>query len=306
MHKRNKHTNRYDFDELIEACPELSEHVIPNIHKDRTIDFSNPAAVKSLNSALLKCYYNIDYWDIPEGFLCPPIPGRADYLHHVSDVLGSANFGNIPHGNQVRCLDVGVGANCIYPIVGVNEYGWSFVGSEIDEQAISSAQKIIDQNSSLKDKVELRLQKIKSDIFFGVIADDDKFDLTICNPPFHSSSQEAKKGTHRKLNNLNKKKVDKLTLNFGGKNNELWCEGGERLFIQEMVFQSKRFSKNCLWFSTLVSKQSNLKGIYANLDTVNAKDVQTIKMGIGNKSSRIVVWTFHSKSEIKEWISQRW
>ena len=73
-----------------------------------------------------------------------------------------------------------------------------------------------------------------------------------------------------------------------------------------MIADSKMVSKNCFWFSTLVSKQSNLKGIYSSLDKNDAIQIKTLAMGTGNKSSRIVAWTFLSKSEQKEWRETRW
>src|SRR5690606_24715537 len=115
-----------------------------------SIDFFNPQAVKALNKALLFYYYDIVYWDIPENYLCPPIPGRADYIHYIADLLADNNKGIVPTGSEIKCLDIGVGANCIYPIIGVKEYGWSFIGADIDALAIKSAKKIIASNPSLQ------------------------------------------------------------------------------------------------------------------------------------------------------------
>jgi 23S rRNA (adenine1618-N6)-methyltransferase len=306
LHPRNKHRERYDFRLLIESCPELARFVKLNVYNDESIDFADPDAVKMLNKALLKCYYDIENWDIPENYLCPPIPGRADYIHHAADLLCSKNFGKIPVGDKIKCFDIGVGANCVYPVIGNKEYGWSFIGSDIDAIAIESANKIIGSNSFLKDKIEIRLQHQPNDIFFGIIKKDELIDLSICNPPFHSSLAEASEGTLRKLNNLNSKKVSKPTLNFGGQNSELWCKGGEEKFIRDMIRQSKFFATSCFWFSTLVSKQSHLKNIYEALKTTEAAEVKTIPMGQGNKSSRIVAWTFLTHEQQVNWANTRW
>jgi 23S rRNA (adenine1618-N6)-methyltransferase len=213
----------------------------------------------------------------------------------MADLLAGNNKGKIPTGNKVKVLDIGVGANCVYPVVGNKEYGWSFVGTETNPVAIASAKKIIEMNPSLKGEVDIRLQKNPKDIFQGIIQKGERFDLTICNPPFHSSAEEARSGTLRKLSNLKHKKVSKATLNFGGQNNELWCEGGEKRFILEMILQSKQFSASCSWFSTLVAKQANLESIYYELKKAEASEVKTIPMGQGNKTSRIVAWTFFKK-----------
>ena len=113
LHLRNKNRERYDLEGLIKTCPDLSQFVKPNKHGEDSIDFANPDGVKMLNKALLHHYYEIENWDIPENYLCPPIPGRADYIHHMADLLKESNYGIIPTGDKIICLDVGVGANCI-------------------------------------------------------------------------------------------------------------------------------------------------------------------------------------------------
>lgn len=306
LHPRNAHRERYDFKKLIVTSPDLEQYVKTNIHGDESIDFFDPNAVRMLNTALLKHFYNIKHWNIPPDYLCPPIPGRADYIHHMADLLGSSNFGEIPRGDMVNCLDVGVGANCVYPIIGTTEYAWSFVGTDIDPVAIESAKQIIKLNPSLKGRIELRLQDNPKDIFYGIFKHEERFDLTISNPPFYASAEEAEKESVRKLTNLKNKRPDKTVLNFGGKNNELWCEGGGTRFIREMIRESKRFSTSCFWFSTLVSKQSHLKTAYELLKTSKASMVKTIPMGQGNKSSRILAWTFLTHKERKAWQEQRW
>jgi len=304
LHPRNKHRERYDFKLLINSCPELAQFVKLNKYQDESIDFFNPEAVKALNKALLKHFYQIDNWDVPENYLCPPIPGRADYIHYLADLLSSKN--KIPSGNTIKCLDIGVGANCIYPIIGNKEYGWSFVGSDVDKVSIESANKIIESNPSLIGQIELRLQPNPKDIFYGIIKKGEHFDLTICNPPFHASAAEAQTASIRKLRNLKHEKITNPTLNFGGQNNELWCDGGEGKFIETMIYQSKQFSGTCFWFSTLISKESNLKNVYNTLKEVEAHIVKTIPMSQGNKTSRIVAWTFLKSEQQYNWVKNNW
>ena len=287
LHTKNKHRERYNFPELIAAHAELAPFVRVNNYGNESIDFANPDAVMALNKALLIHFYGITNWSVPQGFLCPPIPGRAEYIHHVAEAL------SINNASAIHCLDIGVGANCIYPIIGVVDYGWTFVGSDVEDASLKNAQHIIDENPDLNNKIELRKQSNQSNIFQGIIRPDDRFDLSICNPPFHRSQAEASAGSSRKSKNLGgHKKNQAPVLNFGGQGNELWCEGGEIQFLQTMIRESVLFKTNCRWFTTLVSKQENLKSAYKNLKSVDAKEVKTIEMQLGNKMSRILAWRF--------------
>ena len=306
LHTRNKNRDRYDLSALMKVTPELKNHITLNKYGTESVDFANPHAVKLLNAAILNHYYGITYWKFPDENLCPPIPGRADYIHYMADLLAENNFGKIPTGDKITCLDIGVGASCIYPIIGVTEYNWKFIGSDINPTSIASSQLIVNSNTSIKDKIECRLQKNSKDIFTGILGKDDKIEFTVSNPPFHVSAEDAQQGSLRKIRNLSGKKVKTPELNFAGISNELIYEGGEYKFIQTMIRESEKFSKNCFWFSTLVSKQANLKRIQSLLESTEVNQIKTIPMGTGNKSSRIVAWTFFSKEERKEWRETRW
>ena len=301
LHPRNPHRFRYDFDALIKACPDLKDFVHINEHQLETIDFSNPEAVKALNKALLISHYDIQNWDIQTNYLCPPIPGRADYIHYIADLLANTNNGVIPEGENVIGLDIGIGANCIYPIIGNSAYGWSFVGTDIDEKALQNCKKIIADNPKLIDAISLQLQIEPRFIFKNIILPEDKFAFTICNPPFHNSAEEAAKSALRKVNTLSATKSSKPVLNFGGQNAELWCNGGEIGFITQMIYESAKYPLQCMWFTTLVSKKDNLKSIYKTLGKVGAAEIKTIDMAQGQKISRIVAWTFLSSKQQQDW-----
>ncbi len=306
LHPRNPHRLAYDFKVLIKACPELAPFVSLNKYGNESVDFANPAAVIMLNKALLMHFYGVSAWDIPAGYLCPPIPGRADYIHYAADLLAGSNARVIPLGKSVRVLDIGVGASMVYPIIGHKEYEWSFTGSDIDPTAIASVNRILKSNPELSKAVECRLQKSPSDILKGIVKSGEYFDLTISNPPFHASLAEARAGTERKWRNIGNKKVKTDTLNFGGKKTELWYEGGEQAFIHKMIEQSAEIPLSCFWFSTLVSKRESLRGVYKALKNVKAFDVKTLDMAQGQKTSRIVAWSFLSNSRRAEWRMRNW
>lgn len=307
LHPRNRHQGHYDFPLLIKACPALAPFVAPTPYGQLSIDFANPEAVRTLNRALLMHYYGLREWDIPAGYLCPPIPGRADYVHTVADILSKSNQGTIPKGSSVRGLDIGVGSSCIYPIIGQGEYGWHFVGVDVDAAAIASANRIVKANPSLTSAVELRTQTSMPHFFRGIIKPDERFDFTICNPPFHASAEEAAAGSQRKWKNLGRSPKgprDKRAtpqLNFGGHGGELWCPGGEVEFVRRMIGESREFSENVLWFTSLVSKEANLPAIKDALLKSKTMYSQVFPMGQGQKKSRLVAWTFLNLAKQKEW-----
>ncbi len=301
LHPRNRHQAPYDFAALCLRTPELQPFVFVNPYGASTIDFADPAAVKALNKALLALHYGIQHWDLPAGYLCPPIPGRVDYLHRVADLLAES-AGKVPTGKGVRVLDVGVGANCIYPLLGAREYGWRFVGSDIDPVSVKAASLLANSNG-LGSQIECRLQGWAGDIFQGIVAPRERFALTLCNPPFHASLAEASKGTERKLRNLGKEVKDKPVLNFGGQKAELWCEGGEAAFLAAMINQSRAFAEQCLWFSSLVSKKENLPAAKKTLTRIGARQVRVLEMAQGNKVSRVLAWTFFDEAGCREWWS---
>ncbi|MES2809754.1 MAG: 23S rRNA (adenine(1618)-N(6))-methyltransferase RlmF [Bacteroidota bacterium] len=304
MHPRNAHRQGYDFKQLIKANPDLWRFLGLNKFEVETIDFSDDEAVKALNKALLEQFYGVNDWDIPEGFLCPPIPGRADYIHHVADLLADTNEGAIPKGNKVNVLDIGTGANLVYPLIGTSVYGWQFVGTDIDPTAIRSARDIIEKNKGLERKIEIRLQGGDNDIFSNIIKADERFDVTVCNPPFHASFREAADATATKWKKLGVMKKPTF-LNFGGQKNELWTKGGEAGFIRRMVEESVKYSKQTLWFTTLVSKKETLPTAYSTLKFVKAADVKTITMSHGQKTSRFIAWTFLSAQEQENWFKAK-
>ncbi|MBF0693508.1 MAG: 23S rRNA (adenine(1618)-N(6))-methyltransferase RlmF [Flavobacterium sp.] len=289
LHPRNLHRQPYDFDKLSEAVPDLKS-LIKKINDRQTIDFADPKAVLLLNKALLKACYHIN-WDLPSDYLTPGIPGRADYIHHIADLL-SADSEKIPTGNQIVGLDIGTGANMIYPILGNAIYQWNFVASDIDQHAIQNCVKLIKSNAHLANSIELQLQDSPRNIFKNIIMPQDRFNFTICNPPFHASANDANDAASRKVNNLSQTKTLKADLNFGGKNNELWCDGGELKFVTQMIFESKHYQKQVGWFTTLVSKASHIKSLEKVLAKVGTLNHKWIHMSQGNKQSRILAWRF--------------
>ncbi|MGO3181800.1 MAG: 23S rRNA (adenine(1618)-N(6))-methyltransferase RlmF [Aequorivita sp.] len=280
MHPKNPFSKDYDFDNLVAKYPPLEPFVFVNEYDTKTIKFANREAVKALNTALLKAHYGITYWNIPDNNLCPPVPGRLDYLLHVADLISK---------KDIHLLDIGTGANLIYPILANRHFNWKCTASEVNLDSLSNAQEIIDKNTVLKD-IELRHQQFKSHILEHIIQPEDSFDVVICNPPFFKNRTDAEKTNLRKFENLQLNEEE--TKNFGGLSNELWYKGGEEAFIKKMAEESLQFKDQVHWFTAIVSQKENLKNIKRAINKTKPSEVRIIEMEQGNKQSRFIAWTF--------------
>ena len=290
MHPQNPYCKRYDLKRLAKHYVPLKEYIVLNPIGEETIDFSSSSAVYALNKALLLADFKLEDYHLPGGYLIPPIPGRLDYLLHVQDFL-SEKF-NVAKDAKLHGLDIGTGANGIYCILAAQHFNWMMVGTESDAKAVEIAIANKRYTKGLQDKFEIRHQEHKSFLFKNIIQPHERFDFTICNPPFHGSREEALKGSIRKFKNLGGTTDKKeFSLNFEGQANELWCNGGEALFIKRLIKESILFKDQVKVFTSLVAKADNLHKIEKYLKKVKAS-YHIISMAQGHKKGRYILWWF--------------
>ncbi|WGF91227.1 23S rRNA (adenine(1618)-N(6))-methyltransferase RlmF [Aequorivita marisscotiae] len=280
MHPKNPFAKDYNFSTLIANHPPLNHFVFKNNYGNTTIKFANNEAVIALNTALLKTHYELNYWKIPEDNLCPPIPGRLDYLLHVADLLNKTD---------IHLLDIGTGPNLIYPILARCHFNWRCTASEVNTDSLRNAQKIISKNKILTN-IELRHQQFKTQILENIIHPTDYFDVVVCNPPFFKNRTEAEQSNQRKFKNLDLKGQN--SKNFGGLSNELWYKGGEVAFIRKMTEESIQFKEQVHWFTVIVSQKENLKNCKRAINKTKPTNIKIVEMEQGNKQSRFIAWTF--------------
>ena len=292
MHKQNPYNSRYDLKRLTKHYHVLEKFIVLNPNKEETIDFSVSEAVFALNKAMLLADFNLGDYDLPSGYLIPPVPGRLDYLLHIRDFL-IEKF-NISENSQLNGLDIGSGANGIYCILGAQYFNWKMVGSETDAKAVDIANANIKKTKELNNKIEIRHQQDKGSLFKNTIQSKEKFDFMVCNPPFHNSKEETLKGSLRKVKNLGGFAAkEKFLLNFEGQANELWCNGGEVLFVKRLIKESVGFKNQVKLFSTLVAKSESVAAIKKQLNKAKA-NFEVIPMALGNKKGRYVLWWFET------------
>ncbi|RVU35708.1 23S rRNA (adenine(1618)-N(6))-methyltransferase RlmF [Rheinheimera riviphila] len=304
LHPANPHLAGYDMAALVLSYPALAALLVTTPRGDQSIDFADPIAVKTLNQALLAHHYQLPLWDLPEGYLCPPVPGRLDYLLYLADLLKNSHQGKAPKKSQLKLLDVGCGANLIYSLLAARHFGWQVLASDIDQGALQHGAKLLAQHQ-LGGRIELRQQASSLDIFDHLLNAGEYIDVTLCNPPFHSSAAEAAAGSLRKRENLGLAS-DAAELNFSGLSHELWCDGGELKFIQRMMQQSVAVGHQVYWFSSLVSKKEHLAPLQAMLKKLSVTGQQVVEMAQGNKQSRFIAWTFLTPAQQTLWRQHRW
>lgn len=291
MHNRNRYQSPHDFLALAKVVPELSNHFTTTPDGRTSLDFTHPQAVRLLNQALLKRDYGLKHWNIPVGNLCPGVPGRLDYIHTIADLLAGAQVQSDVRKKQGTIgLDVGTGASLIYPILGVKEYQWRFIATDIDATSLKVAGAISKFNPELTKSIILRKQPDRQAIFKQVLLPDEYVDFTMCNPPFFNAPDEADKAAKKKWAKLGK--GDSPTLNFGGQPNELWTPGGEPDFLRRMIRESADFKDQVGWFTTLVSKKGYLKIAEIELGKLQSTTHIIINIGQGGKRRRILAWRF--------------
>ncbi len=307
LHPRSPHRGGLDFPKLVAAAPALAPFVKLNQWGNQSLDFADPAAQRALAAALLQVYYSVERFELPEGYLCPSVPGRADHVHHAADLLAELNGGAVPRGERVCALDVGTGASGVYGLVARGAFGWRVVGTEVDAGALASVTRTIEGNPGLRAGFTVRRQPDAGQALAGVLLPADRFDLTLCNPPFHASAREAEEGARRKWRNLGKAPAgEKPALNFGGRARELWCPGGEREFVRGLIEESAQHPAQALWFTSLVSKAESLEELQRALRTARAAEQRVLEMRQGQKTSRLLAWTFLGPAERAAWARARW
>lgn len=287
MHARNRYRRPYDLTALARRVPALAPfvHAAPAGHP--TVDFHDPAAVRALNRALLVADYGLQRWDLPADNLCPAVPGRLDYVHVVADLL--ADLPPAFRAAPTRGLDIGTGASLIYPVLGVREYGWRFVATELDPASARAARAIAEFNDVLRGRVEVRSPASPRDILTAVVRPGERFAFSMCNPPFFTSEAGAQRAAANKWRKLGRADATR-GLNFGGRATELWTEGGEPAFLRRYIAQSAALADRVGWFTTLVSQRGYLDVADRAFRKVRPRRREVVPLVTGSKKRRVLAW----------------
>ncbi|PVV01150.1 hypothetical protein BB560_004443 [Smittium megazygosporum] len=227
---------------------------------------------------------------IPKENLCPKVQNRLNYITWIAELIDDYIAGpeEILYG-----VDIGTGASCIYPLLGTAIYNnWRFIATEKDPLSLDSAQYNVFQNNLTNVIQLIKVDSSDSILDFSNPVFPELITFTMCNPPFYSSTEEAK--------DLEKMKSQKIHGLSRYTTNEGIVAGGECSFLTQMVEQSVGFSKRVIWFTSMVGKKSTLKFVTAKLNQVKAKRIITGTLKQGRTTRWTVAWTF--KELFPKWI----
>ncbi|OUC48371.1 hypothetical protein D917_01229 [Trichinella nativa] len=190
MHPRNFYRNNPpNFAELALQYPDFRQHCAIDIYGKVNFNFKNPDAIRALTNVLLKKDFGLSI-EIPPDSLVPRIPGRLNYIHWLQD-LAASHFPD----ESVRCIDIGSGASCIYPLLGAKVCGWKFIAVEKLPDAIECARKNVMKNNlqNLISVVEvdgpINLYNVVEQLGTEMICS-----FCMCNPPFFDSQRKEGPG----------------------------------------------------------------------------------------------------------------
>ena len=157
-------------------------------------------------------------------------------------------------------------------------FGWHFVASEKNKEALKSALKI-QKNNDFQPFIEIR--EAITGIFKGIInKNEDFFDFSMCNPPFFESLDEQKSVSWRTC------EIKEFEGEF---------EGGELEFMKKSFEESLEFKKNVGVFTSLVGRKKDFELFLDFLDKRKNDEkfeIESKTLYMGKNARWVVAWRF--------------
>eukprot|EP00727_Mastigamoeba_balamuthi_P001455 m51a1_g11306 putative methyltransferase-like protein 16 (535) ;mRNA; r:79067-80937 len=263
-----------DFNELARKFPDFAPHVKVGRGGQPTLDWRDPEAVMQLTLALLKDRHGLSL-ELPPDQLCPTVTLRENYVRLIADLVKGRK------GHQIRGVDVGTGASCIYALLGARVHGWQFVGTEASQRSAEYAQRNVDANG-LGALVEVRRVQ-PSQVFEGVLRPGEEFDFTMCNPPFFASREDAapSRNPHTACT---------------AAEHEMVTSGGEEVFVGRMIDESRALASTpggprVRWWTSMLGRKASLKSLRARAIAARAGEVKVAELRQGRTTRWVLAWT---------------
>lgn len=290
MHPRNPYSAPIGIAELARQFPDVCDHVISRSANGHIVyDWNAPGATYAVTRALLKRDFALD-WQQPPQFLCPPVPGRLNYLLWVEDLV----LQDAAAATSVCVADIGTGASAIFPLIGARRFGWSFIALDSSADALEHARANVDRNC-LQHLVSLRLVPHDGNIA-DALALHPSITHTMCNPPFFSSSSSS---AWRQRAHAGGAGGAGVKVACAAVEPELYTEGGELEFMGKIIQQSAASPcrHHVRWFTCMVGIKADLAQLKRMCSDAGAAQVRTTTFFQGQTLRWGLAWSFLQEKE---------
>ncbi|KAL5340372.1 hypothetical protein BJX70DRAFT_361565 [Aspergillus crustosus] len=281
---RNLYKDGVDFTTLALQSPDFARYLKPN----NQLDFTDPNAVRQLTVSLLQRDFGLKV-DIPEARLCPPVPNRLNYILWIQDLLDTTGDGYEDIYDPDRAttgLDIGTGCCSIYPLLGAKlRPNWHFIASDIDDENIRTSTRVISENG-LESRIRI-VRTSPNDTLIPLNKDlgVERFDFTMCNPPFYSSQSEMIASAEEK----DRPPFSACT----GAEVEMVTEGGEVSFVSRMIDESLQLREKVQWYTSMLGKLSSVSVLVEKLMALGNHNYAVTEFIQGNKTRRwAIAWSW--------------
>lgn len=276
MHPRNIYKQPPNFKQLAIDFPEFRKYSTQDISGKVTIDFKNVEALRVLTCTLLKKDFGLSV-EIPANKLIPTVPLRLNYILWIEDLLNLAD-----RFHNIKGIDIGTGASCVYPLLGAKKNNWSMVATEIDDESIKYARENVIRNNL---ESLITVVKVSKDSLLSGVEGD--FDFCMCNPPFFSNVQELQPGFKaRKLDRPRPKNA------FCASVDEVVAKGGEVDYISKLIKESHVLGARIKIYSTMIGHKSSLPPLKKQLRDVGVVSFKQTEFCQGHTTRWGLAWTF--------------
>lgn len=197
-------------------------------------------------------------------------------------------------------LDTGVGACGIYPLLGAKQLNWHFIGTEVDEASLHSAQKNIERNQ-LDPLIKLILvENAQTTPFFATAvaqAPDSHLHFTMCNPPFFEDPSKSPISEDSSDSTWQSREKPKSPREHpAGSEFEIQTLGGEVGFVARMMDESVEFQEQIAIFTCMIGHKANLDVLRKKLYELRSQHALKFIFTEFCQGTRLrwgVAWTFN-------------
>lgn len=250
---------------------------------------------RQLTKAILEDEFSLTM-DLPNDRLCPGVKGRYAYIRYLHKLIDTTDTlylqDSYDPNRRVVGLDIGVGASCIYPLLGCAvRPNWKFFGTDIDEKSFTYAEGNVTENY-MDDRICLYRNYpgyplIPSAVVHHVTGLDYGIDFVMCNPPFYRSQEE--------IDEARSFKKYAPPSACTGSEVEMITDGGEAAFVSRLVRESAGLRSEVRWFTSLLGFYNNVEVVREELRRLEVTNWCLTELAPGGRDATkrwVISWSF--------------